>query len=239
MNRLFVLLILCCFATVSYSQSKGFLGKTNEVSVDVFSMAYAGIYGINYKKILGKKISLNLSFSRIKSQGKLYPNYNFFYFKDKSKKSDGTIKTTGIDWGVTLIYSNPFTGMEAPFGNYFGIGFEYLRSNSIIKVKNNSPPSYSSAPPYGIINQSTLDIIDLVNRQCRLAFVYGRDSYLVKNIILDMNVRMGIEVGSLNSGNEYNDDLAIFPRRGEIGGNTGNTYVYFFLYPEIKIGYIF
>lgn len=230
---LLITLILCLNVCCLKAQTKGFLGKTNEVSLDLFSIAYAGIYSLQYKKVLNSHLSLSLSYGKIFKGGDLYYDYDFILFPNTTSRVANDIKVRGHNWSVIMNFSTPLTGMDMPFGNYFGIGIEHLSSNTTYQNPN-KPKLYSyynNSNPYD-------SIVSVKNNQNRLVLVLGRDSYIANNITFDFNLQFGFEIGSLKS-NENIDESIVFPRRGEIFGSGVDSYHYFFLYPQLKLGYIF
>ncbi|HEY9082939.1 MAG TPA: hypothetical protein VIN73_06375 [Vicingaceae bacterium] len=239
MNR-YIIILIAIFLLSSDSllaQKKGFMGKTNEVSVDIFSMYYIGAFGLNYKKVLTNNIAVQANFFKLKKNGDHYTNSRFIFFYDKSIEPIGTYKVSGFDFGMSVLFSPHYTGIELPIGGYTGIGFDFLKNNLSFEIEQQTNQ-------FSPKSSQTLDIdsAEFSNTQTRIFALVGRNNYITNNIILDISVQVGIQIGSFNQISStmdiwYEEELMYRSRRGESFGVIGSASLY--VYPQIKLGYIF
>ncbi|KJS04790.1 MAG: hypothetical protein ACJ04Q_02490 [Flavobacteriales bacterium] len=239
MNR-YIIILIAIFLLSSDSllaQKKGFMGKTNEVSVDIFSMYYIGAFGLNYKKVITNNIAVQANFFKLKKNGDHYTNSRFIFFYDKSIDPLGTFELSGFDFGMSVLFSPHYTGIELPIGGYTGIGFDFLKNNLSFEIEQETNQfSPKSSQPLDI------DSAEFSNTQTRIFGLVGRNNYITNNIILDISVQVGLQIGSFNQVSStmdiwYDEELMYRPRRGESFGAIGS--VSFYVYPQIKLGYIF
>ena len=116
MKKVILFLVLFCVHIHSFAQ-KGFLGKRNEVSFDLFNSVYQGKYNFNYKYCLGKNIALKTTYSLLNAKDQVLSSASYTITKTK-------ISASGNSWSIGLLWNSQFTNMPMPIGYYLGMAYE-------------------------------------------------------------------------------------------------------------------
>ncbi len=257
-NNLKILAIVFLLSANSLFAQTGFQGKRNEISLDVFSLAYFNELHFTYKFALSKYYALygkysTGSFSRDMSDPRVY---DLVYVKDQydntqiepgdivSGKTD--FKSSSYEFGVLLMKRN--FGTSLPIGFYTALGFEISNGEmtDIYTFKE------------GISGSGNPQKYDV--SQFKLVGYTGWDIILTGNLTLDISLEFGAAWGKY----EYQptalpallaeEPYATFPQIPFIGHNEkedwGMDYddlgylseykaLNILIMPSIKVGYIF
>jgi hypothetical protein len=229
---------------------RGFMNKHNFLSADVYSAAYKGKYGLSYDFCVSNSAMLKASANIFKiTYSTLTPSVDSYYDLvnyESYKISSSTSSFSGYSWEIGADFSfYSYTGMPVPVGYFMGIYYERVSGNMIEKCEAFSEQSY--------FRKDT--VFHYKSRMNTMKYVYGRNTYLFKNIILTTSLQFGLSAGKyellgedgLNKPPQIILPYLTFFRKNTnyrfISTYAGNStrYGFFSIYlmPEIKIGFIF
>jgi len=231
------LILFSFFVTSSCIGQIGFLGKRNVVSTDLFNTFFQKKYNLNYDFCLGKSFMVKASYSLFRDKRTLlsYGNNNLAILLYDYNKAELNLKGHSWETGIIWSYYN-LTNMPMPFGYYMGLSYEHFSGNlNEIRITNTNFPNTKE--------------YDFTNKANIFKIIYGRNSYLQSNFIIDLSLEVGIYAGSSSNNNEK-VSLIVLPfscpinkyRRkydSDIYDREKHKKVTFYLMPNIKIGYIF
>ncbi len=183
---------------------------------------------------MSRNFALNINYNRLYNKGKITQNnYPFDFIPiDFYSNQIGSFTVRGTIVGYNMIFSNGETGMPLPLGYYFGLGYD----SWIIRYTESL---YSQDPPFDKYS----------NYGCRYTFIWGKDTYIAKNITIDIFAEIGLKWGKVyNTRLGNNSEPAgirpyrqlIFSKVTSLGSNfTVTKYRGIFSGLNVRIGWLF
>ena len=191
---LLITLISLLQSNVSFSQS-GFIGKKNEVSLDIVNIPFGNING-SYKYSYAKRKSLIIDLGYLSKKSDASSILN-----NSINNVYGT-KFNGLMFGVGLLWNSSYASMNMPIGYYTGFSIDLVRgklTNTIPKNQLSENIEWSEMNSFGYVsggsssnykNKNDLEYTFKTSGY-HFNFYYGKNTYLTKNLTLDFCLKFG------------------------------------------------
>lgn len=253
-----VTIVILCFLFVRIFGQVGFLGKRNIISTDLFNTFNQNKFNLNYNFCLGKSFMIKASysvFSKKTYNSKKEWDYNesvdngIFYDNYRYDIKNTEVELKGHSWEVGFQWSYYWsTNMAMPLGYYMGLTYEHFSGSSIENCNAICQETGSYYNPINVIKTFSYD-----NKAGIFKILYGRNSYISYNLLLNLCVEMGYYSGKYTPSDNESGSLKpimILPISNPVRNNYnqadqdfdqsfGKRTPKLYIMPTVSVGYIF
>lgn len=215
----------------------GYMGKRNQLSIDVLDPFLMKQYTANYTLTVSRNIALTAGYSMINTEKDLKEPISIRN-EGLSMSSSARSVINGNTFTGGILVSSFHTGMPLPLGYYTGLIYDYHSSDISDKYTD-----------------SGLEV-KFKNHFHSGRIIYGKNTLLGANFTLDIRVEAGVRSGTLEAQNPSilaADGTILKPNlvfpiahpfsNGKISdpynGSGKINYFDFVLLPKVRIGYMF
>ncbi len=235
MNRAILILFpLILLSSMNGLAQKGYMGKKNELGIDLFNTVYQGVYELEYKRSMNKHLGLLFSAGFYASK----KEYGMDVPQLENDFDPASSLTTGPTFGVGLGYNRERLGMAYPIGYCMSYGYKV----SFLKIED----AYDDRAEPLRFDQTVHQLFMRMSRNYNL----------FEQVDLQLSVRTGMllsrvqheEAVGISENEETIRPLRVLPAKHPF--STSGTYQLqefplssyrfrFFLMPMVRLSYLF
>ncbi|MFM2049458.1 MAG: hypothetical protein RI955_2006 [Bacteroidota bacterium] len=239
-NKIFFL-FLFVITQSAFAQS-GFIGKKHEVSFDLYNSIFKGQYDLNYKYSFSKHSSLLLNASLVKSKV-IARDWNPQLKVNILDNIQPNASCSGAKAGIGILWHSKTSNLNMPVGYYTGFSLEYYKGSLINTIPagrvREDVQTIKDSGVYMLYNTTPhTNKYDLIFpfkvNGCNMNFFFGKNIYLLKNITLDLSLRLGLAYYSFKPTNFATNfpDVDINRTNDLWPAHVGTTYGGYILYDD-------